>query len=157
MRAEKALKFLVDAFRKPDPAADGRSLKVIDLLDRAVKDLDGSMAGQPLMQATLYNAIGETFSAWACRANRRPPSAGPRHTPPPTGQRPPRDPGVVPEPGDGLPGRRAARPRDPHPQGYVIAARGHPGRRSCRYDRVHERPGRGLLGIRPTQGGDSAF
>jgi serine/threonine protein kinase/tetratricopeptide (TPR) repeat protein len=63
MRAEKALKFLVDAFRKPDPAVDGRSLKVIDLLDRAVKDLDSSMAGQPLMQATLYNAIGETFSA----------------------------------------------------------------------------------------------
>ncbi len=63
MRAEKALRFLVDAFRKPDPSVDGRSLKVVDLLDRAVKDLDGSLAGEPLMQATLYNAIGETFSA----------------------------------------------------------------------------------------------
>ncbi len=62
LRAETSLKFLVDAFRKPDPALDGRSLKVIDLLDRAVKDLDVSLAGQPLTQATLYNAIGETFS-----------------------------------------------------------------------------------------------
>ncbi len=61
-RAEKALKFLVEAFRKPDPAADGRSLKVVNLLDRAVKDLDRSMTDQPAMRATLYNAIGETFS-----------------------------------------------------------------------------------------------
>ena len=34
-RAEKALEFLVAAFRKPDPAFDGRSLKVVDLLDRS--------------------------------------------------------------------------------------------------------------------------
>ena len=61
-RAENALKFLVNAFRKPDPTVDGRSLKVVNLLDRAVKDLDNSLADQPLMRATLYNAIGETFS-----------------------------------------------------------------------------------------------
>ncbi|MGP0068796.1 MAG: tetratricopeptide repeat protein [Isosphaeraceae bacterium] len=61
-RAEKTLKFLVNAFRKPDPSADGRSLKVVDLLDRAVKDLDDTMTDQPAMRAALYNAIGETFS-----------------------------------------------------------------------------------------------
>jgi serine/threonine protein kinase len=61
-RAEKALKILVDAFRKPDPAADGRSLKVVDLLDRTVKELDVSLIDQPLMRATLLSAIGETFS-----------------------------------------------------------------------------------------------
>jgi eukaryotic-like serine/threonine-protein kinase len=61
-RAEKALRFLVDAFRKPDPAADGRSLKVVDLLDRAVKDLDNALDDQAAMRATLYNAIGETFA-----------------------------------------------------------------------------------------------
>ena len=61
-RAEKALKFLVAAFRKPDPAADGRTLKVVDLLDWAVNDLEKSMNDQPLMKATLLNAIGETFS-----------------------------------------------------------------------------------------------
>jgi eukaryotic-like serine/threonine-protein kinase len=61
-RAESALKFLVEAFRKPDPAADGRTLKVVDLLDRAAKGLETSFADQPLMRATLLNAIGETFS-----------------------------------------------------------------------------------------------
>ena len=62
VRAESALKFLVAAFRKPDPAADGRTLKVVDLLEWAVNDLEKSMDGQPLMKATLLCAIGETFS-----------------------------------------------------------------------------------------------
>jgi eukaryotic-like serine/threonine-protein kinase len=61
-RAERVLKFLVAAFRKPDPAADGRTLKVVDLLAWAVNDLEKSMADQPLMKATLLSAIGETFS-----------------------------------------------------------------------------------------------
>ena len=39
-RAEKALTFLVETFRKPDPSVDGRTLKVVDLLDQAVKDID---------------------------------------------------------------------------------------------------------------------
>jgi eukaryotic-like serine/threonine-protein kinase len=61
-RAEQALKFLVDTFRKPDPAADGRSLRVVELLDHAVNDLESSLAGQPLAQATLYDAIGQTYT-----------------------------------------------------------------------------------------------
>ncbi|MGO9464529.1 MAG: tetratricopeptide repeat protein, partial [Isosphaeraceae bacterium] len=61
-RAEQALKFLVETFRKPDPSADGRSLKVVELLDHAVKDLERSLAGQELMQATLYTAIGQTYT-----------------------------------------------------------------------------------------------
>ena len=60
-RAEKALQFLVQTFRKPDPSMDGRTLKVVDLLDHAVKDLDPSFSDQPLMKATLLSAIGETF------------------------------------------------------------------------------------------------
>jgi serine/threonine protein kinase len=61
-RAERALKFLVAAFRKPDPAADGRTLKVVDLLEWAANDLEKSMGDQPLMKATLLSAIGETFA-----------------------------------------------------------------------------------------------
>ena len=60
-RAEKALEFLVAAFRKPDPALDGRSLKVVDLLDRAVREINQSFRDQPLMEATLLSAIGQTF------------------------------------------------------------------------------------------------
>ena len=41
---------------------DGRTLKVVDLLDHAVNDLDQSFSDQPLMKATLLSAIGETFS-----------------------------------------------------------------------------------------------
>ena len=37
---QKALEFLVAAFRKPDPALDGRSLKVVDLLDGAVREIN---------------------------------------------------------------------------------------------------------------------
>ena len=48
-RAEKALNLLVQAFRKPDPSIDGRSLKVVDLLDRAVQASSRIRSGdQPL-------------------------------------------------------------------------------------------------------------
>jgi eukaryotic-like serine/threonine-protein kinase len=60
-RATKALEFLVAAFRKPDPALDGRSLKVVDLLDQAVRELNQSFRDQPLMEATILSAIGQTF------------------------------------------------------------------------------------------------
>ena len=61
-RAEKALRFLVDTFRRPDPSMDGRTLKVVDLLDHAVNGLNHAFSDQPVMKATLLSAIGETFS-----------------------------------------------------------------------------------------------
>jgi eukaryotic-like serine/threonine-protein kinase len=61
-RAEKALSLLVEAFRRPDPSIDGRSVKIVDLLDRSVRELETSLRSQPLMEATLLSAIGETFS-----------------------------------------------------------------------------------------------
>jgi eukaryotic-like serine/threonine-protein kinase len=61
-RAQKALQFLVDTFRRPDPLRDGRAVKVLDVLDQAMKDLDRSLNDEPLMKATLLSAIGETFS-----------------------------------------------------------------------------------------------
>jgi len=60
-RAEKALEFLVKTFRRPDPSVDGHSLKVVDFLDQAVKDLESSLSDEPVMKATLLSAIGETF------------------------------------------------------------------------------------------------
>jgi serine/threonine protein kinase len=61
-RAQKALGFLVDAFRRPDPLRDGRTVKVIDLLANAVNELDQAFRDEPLMKATLLTAIGETYS-----------------------------------------------------------------------------------------------
>ena len=54
-RAEKSLRFLVDIFRRPDPMMDGRTLKVVDLLDHAVKDVDQSFSDEPLLKATLLS------------------------------------------------------------------------------------------------------
>jgi tetratricopeptide (TPR) repeat protein/tRNA A-37 threonylcarbamoyl transferase component Bud32 len=60
-RAERALAMLVTAFRRPDPSIDGRSVKVVDLLERSMREIETSLKGQPLMEATLLTAIGETF------------------------------------------------------------------------------------------------
>ena len=59
--AEHALRFLVDAFRRPDPSMDGRTLKVVDLLDHAANELDRSVGDEPLVRATFLNAIGQTY------------------------------------------------------------------------------------------------
>ena len=50
-RAERSFRFLVDAFRRPDPAKDGRTLTVVDLLDHAVNELDQTFGEQPLVKA----------------------------------------------------------------------------------------------------------
>ncbi len=60
-RAKKALQFLVTTLRRPDPTVDGRELKVVDLLEHSLNDLDRSFNDEPLMKATLLTAIGETF------------------------------------------------------------------------------------------------
>ena len=60
-RAERALEFLVSVYRKPDPAIDGHSLKVVDMLDRAVQEINRELSDQPLMEATLLSAIGQTY------------------------------------------------------------------------------------------------
>jgi eukaryotic-like serine/threonine-protein kinase len=60
-RAERALQFLVSVYRKPDPAAPGHSLKVVDMLDRAVQEINRELSDQPLMEATLLSAIGQTY------------------------------------------------------------------------------------------------
>ena len=61
-RAEKALRFLVEAFRRSDPSADGRALKVVDVLGRAAKEVEATFADSPAAGASLLCAIGETFS-----------------------------------------------------------------------------------------------
>jgi tetratricopeptide (TPR) repeat protein/tRNA A-37 threonylcarbamoyl transferase component Bud32 len=60
-QAEAVSKFLVDAFRSPDPALDGRQIKVADLLDRAVAQLDDRFAGDPKIRAELLDAVGQTY------------------------------------------------------------------------------------------------
>ncbi len=53
--------YLVDAFRKPDPAADGRQLKVVDLLEKAADKAATDKAIAPPTRARLQDALGQTF------------------------------------------------------------------------------------------------
>jgi serine/threonine protein kinase/tetratricopeptide (TPR) repeat protein len=60
-QAEAVSKFLVDAFRSPDPSQNGRQIKVVDLLDRAAGNLDVQFAGDPKIKAELLRAMGQTY------------------------------------------------------------------------------------------------
>jgi serine/threonine protein kinase len=60
-RAEEVLKVLVAAFRSPDPALKGSKLKVTQVLDAAVQHLKADLAEDPLRQAELLDAIGQTY------------------------------------------------------------------------------------------------
>jgi tetratricopeptide (TPR) repeat protein len=59
--AEAVSKYLVAAFRKPDPDQDGRNLKVVDVLDQSAQKLDKEFAGSPKIKAQLLNALGATY------------------------------------------------------------------------------------------------
>jgi serine/threonine protein kinase/tetratricopeptide (TPR) repeat protein len=60
-QAEAVSKFLVEAFRSPDPSQDGRQVKVADVLDRVSAKLDKDFAGSPATKGALLNALGETY------------------------------------------------------------------------------------------------
>lgn len=60
-RANVASNYLVSVLRSPDPDRDGRSIKVADVLDQAVKQLDVDLKDDPEMQARLLESIGKTY------------------------------------------------------------------------------------------------
>jgi serine/threonine protein kinase len=58
---KQVLDYLVAAFRKSDPDVDGETLTVAALFGQAVEQLDATFPNQPLIQAQLLNAIGQTY------------------------------------------------------------------------------------------------
>ena len=60
-QAEAVSQFLVDAFRRTDPRADGRQLKVVDVLTSAAVKLENEFAGSASTKAELLHAFGQTF------------------------------------------------------------------------------------------------
>jgi serine/threonine protein kinase/tetratricopeptide (TPR) repeat protein len=60
-QSEAVSTFLVEAFRSPDPSAEGNTIKVVDLLDRAAEKLDSEYAGAPAIKGELLGALGETY------------------------------------------------------------------------------------------------
>ena len=60
-QAETVSEFMVGTFRLPDPAFDGRTLTVLEVLDRAVDNLGTGFESDPLTKAALVNALGQTY------------------------------------------------------------------------------------------------
>ena len=61
--AETISRFLVDVFQSPDPKRDGRTIKVVELLDNAAKKLEADLAAQPAKRTELQATLGETYDA----------------------------------------------------------------------------------------------
>jgi len=60
-QSETVTNFLVDIFRSPDPERDGRTITVAEMLDKAKARVEMEFKDDPLLQAKLLEAIGETY------------------------------------------------------------------------------------------------
>ena len=61
--SEAISEFLTSAFQSPDPARDGRTITVAEMLDTAAKKLETDLADQPARRAALQATIGFTYYA----------------------------------------------------------------------------------------------
>jgi tetratricopeptide (TPR) repeat protein/tRNA A-37 threonylcarbamoyl transferase component Bud32 len=60
-QAETVQRFLVETFRSPDPSLDGRTIKVVDVLDRAVARLDREFEKPSATKGALLHTLGTTY------------------------------------------------------------------------------------------------
>lgn len=60
-RTRRVLEYLVSAFRKPDPAVDGREVRVADVLAQARGDLNAKLGDAPRERGALLQAIAKTY------------------------------------------------------------------------------------------------
>ena len=60
-QAEAVGNFLVDAFKKPDPYAEGKDVKVADVLDQAAAGLEKGFAGSRETEGALLDALGRAY------------------------------------------------------------------------------------------------
>jgi tetratricopeptide (TPR) repeat protein len=60
-QAEAVGNFLVGAFQKFDPAAEGRDVKVTDILDQALAGLDKDFAGSKAIKGAPLDALGRSY------------------------------------------------------------------------------------------------
>jgi tetratricopeptide (TPR) repeat protein/tRNA A-37 threonylcarbamoyl transferase component Bud32 len=59
--AEAVSNFMVDALKKPDPAVDGKDVRVADVLDQAAAGLEHGFAGSAESQGALLDALGRSY------------------------------------------------------------------------------------------------
>jgi serine/threonine protein kinase/tetratricopeptide (TPR) repeat protein len=60
-QTESVNRFLIDIFRSPELSIVGKEMKITDLLDRAMVNLDTKFVGGANVKGDLYNALGETY------------------------------------------------------------------------------------------------
>jgi serine/threonine protein kinase len=60
-QAEAIATFGIELFRSPDPAQDGREIKVVELLDRSAEKLSKGFDGPAETKGALLGALGETY------------------------------------------------------------------------------------------------
>src|SRR5262249_33697521 len=60
-QATEGTEFLVSSFRKPDPAQDGRTVTVAEVLGRALKDLEDRPKMAPATRNAIMTAVFRTF------------------------------------------------------------------------------------------------
>jgi serine/threonine protein kinase len=59
--AEAISSFMTEVIQSPDPTRDGRTIQVVELLDRAAHKLETDLAGQPEQKAKLQARLGKTY------------------------------------------------------------------------------------------------
>ena len=60
-KAEAVNAFLLDMLASPDPYADGREVRVVDVLDRTQGRVEGRFDGQPEVAAAVRHTLGVTY------------------------------------------------------------------------------------------------
>jgi tetratricopeptide (TPR) repeat protein len=61
--SEAVTKFLTDMLGAANPYRQGRDVKVVQVVDRAARDIASNLGGQPLVQARIRRTIGETYGS----------------------------------------------------------------------------------------------
>ena len=61
--SEAIAEFLTSTFQSPDPARDGRTITVAEMLDTAAKKLETDLSDQPARRASLQATLGSTYHA----------------------------------------------------------------------------------------------
>ena len=61
--SETISKFLTEVFQSPDPARDGHTIKVVDILGVAAKKLETNLTNQAAHRAKLQGTLGHTYYA----------------------------------------------------------------------------------------------
>lgn len=62
-KAESINKFYEEMLESPDPEIDGREVRMVDVLDKAVKRIDDAFSGQAEIEASVRQTLGATYAS----------------------------------------------------------------------------------------------